>query len=71
MNYSVRKITAENSDLLQKVLGTFDENLNVIMRELGVTVRVDGLTVVITGDEDTSSVAAGVVENLLKLALSG
>ncbi len=71
MNYSVRKITAENSDLLQKVLGTFDENLNVIMRELGVTVRVDGLTVVITGEEDKSASAAAVVENLLKLAQSG
>ncbi len=71
MNYSARKVNAENSDMLQKVLGTFDENLNVIMRELGVTVRVDGLTVVINGEDDKSATAAAVVENLLKLAASG
>ena len=71
MNYSARKVNAENSDMLQKVLGTFDENLNVIMRELGVTVRVDGLTVVINGEDDKSATAAAVLENLLKLAASG
>ncbi|MBD5632477.1 MAG: phosphate starvation-inducible protein PhoH [Clostridia bacterium] len=68
MDKSIRKINAQSSDKLQKVLGTFDENLNVIMRELGVNMRVDGLNVIVDGAEDKVLQAASVVENLLVLA---
>ncbi len=71
MDKSIRKISAENTDRLQKVLGTFDENLNIIMRELGVTVRVDGITVVVTGEQTAVEEAASVVENLLSLVDKG
>lgn len=68
---SVRKIAAGHVDLLQRVLGAFDENLNVIMQELGVVIRVDGGTVVISGGEERVAQAASVVENLIKLAENG
>lgn len=68
---SIRKIAAGHVDLLQRVLGTFDENLNMIMHELGVIVRVDGGTVVISGGEDKVAQAASVIQNLLKLAENG
>ena len=70
-NQSTRKINAGNADKLQRVLGTFDENLNVIMQELGVIIRVDGVNVVITGAEEKAVQAASVVENLLALAENG
>ena len=70
-NQSIRKINAENSDKLQRVLGTFDENINVLMQEFGVIVRVDGLNIVISGTEDKVVQAASVVENLLVLAAGG
>lgn len=70
-NQSTRKISAGNADKLQRVLGTFDENLNVIMQELGVIIRVDGVNVVITGAEEKAVQAASVVENLLALAENG
>ena len=70
-NQSIRKINAENAVNLQRILGTFDENLNILMQELGVTVRVDGVTVVISGTEDKAEKAASVVENLLHLAKGG
>ncbi len=71
INGSIRKISAGDADKLQRVLGTFDENVNLIESELGVNLRVDGVTVVITGTEDKVAQASGVIENLLVLAGHG
>ena len=71
MNNSTRKISAGNADKLQRVLGTFDENLNLIMSELGVNLRVDGVNVIVSGIEDKAVQAASVLENLFVLADSG
>ena len=71
MDKSIRKITADNSDLLQAVLGTFDENVNLIMQEVGVTVRVDAVKIVVSGAEDRVNLAAEVISSLLDLARKG
>ena len=71
MNNSIRKISAGSADKLQRVLGTFDENLNLIMSELGVNLRVDGVNVVVSGVEDKVIQAASVLENLFTLADNG
>ena len=71
MNNSIRKISAGNADKLQRVLGTFDENLNLIMSELGVNLRVDGVNVIVSGVEDRVIQAASVLENLFILADNG
>lgn len=71
MDKSIRKINAENTDTLQRFLGTFDENVNLIMQELGVIVRVDGAKVVVSGAEERMNIASSVVENLLELAQKG
>ena len=68
---NIKKVDAGSMDKLQKILGTFDENINVIMRELGVLIRVDGLTFVIDGAEENTSAAASVIESLLILAENG
>lgn len=41
MKKTVKKIDAGSADRLQKILGTFDENANLIMHELGVLIRVE------------------------------
>ena len=71
MNNSIRKISAGNADKLQRVLGTFDENLNLIMSELSVSLRVDGVTVVVSGVEENVIQAVSVLENLFILADNG
>ena len=68
MNNTVKKVEADSVDKLQRILGTFDENLNIIMRELGVIIRVEGLTIVIEGVEERAVQAASVIESLLLLA---
>ena len=61
MNNTVKKVEADSLDKLQKILGSFDENLNVIMRALSVIVRVEGLTFVIEGEEERVSTAVSVI----------
>ena len=71
MNNTIKKVGAGGVDRLQKILGPFDENLNVIMRRLGVIIRVDGLIFIIEGAEDRAAQAASVIESLLCLAENG
>ena len=71
MNNTVKKVSAGYTDKLQKILGVFDENLNIIMRELSVIIRVDGIDVVIEGAEERVSAAVSVTESLLTLAENG
>ncbi|MDE7453561.1 MAG: PhoH family protein [Clostridia bacterium] len=68
---TVKKVSAGGVDKLQKVLGTFDENLNNIMKELGVLIRVDGLDFIVEGAEDNAAKAASVLQSLLTLAENG
>ena len=70
-NNTIKKIEAGSVDRLQRILGPFDENLNIIMRNLGVIVRVDGLTFVISGEEEGVASASAVIESLLSLAAAG
>ncbi len=70
-NDTTKKINAVSADKLQKILGAYDENLNLIMRELGILIRVDGTTVVIEGAEEKTAQAASVVDSLLTLAENG
>lgn len=68
MDTVVKKVSAGSVDKLQRMLGTFDENLNEIMDEFGVVARVDGLDVVIEGTKINAELAASVIESLLALA---
>lgn len=67
----IRKISVKDADKLQRVLGTFDENLNIIMHGLDVLVRVDGNRFVVEGTEDKVNTAVSVIESLLVLAENG
>ncbi len=64
-------IDAGNLDDMQKLLGTFDENLNIVTRELGVQASVEGVLLKISGDEDNTALAARVLEGILKLIRAG
>ncbi len=66
-----RRVTAANIDELSKVLGTFDENLSAISRELKVVCRVDQLDIIISGPDENVHIAKEVVKNLMVLAENG
>ena len=71
MSDCVKKVDAGSMDKLQKLLGTFDENLNIIMRGLGVIIRVEGLTFIIEGSEERAAQAAAALESLSVLVSGG
>ncbi len=64
-------VTVETGELdrLAKILGVFDENLNLITRELGLTAHVDGTKISFEGEH--AEIAAAVVESLLSLLDAG
>ncbi len=64
-------IDAGSLDDLQKLLGTFDENLNTVIRELGVEASVDGVRLKIAGEEEAVSCAVRVLEGILRLVRAG
>ena len=65
-----KRVNLTGVDRLSRVLGNFDENLNTIMHELGVTIRVDGLDAVISGGDERVHQAADVIKNLAVLSES-
>jgi phosphate starvation-inducible PhoH-like protein len=71
MTNVVQKVTAPTLRVLQRVLGTFDENVNIICHELDVTVRIENLDFVIAGEEERVAEACDVFESLLTLAENG
>ena len=64
-------MNAGNVDNLSRVLGSFDENLNAVSRELQVYCRVDGTDIIISGSDENVRIAEEVVKNLLVLAENG
>ncbi len=58
-------------DTLSKLLGTFDENLNIIARETGVTAYVEGTKIRLSGDENQVSLAETVINKLASIIRSG
>lgn len=70
-NTVIKKVKSTDMDRLSSVIGVFDENLNIIMRELEVLIRVDNLTFIVEGTEEKATQAASVLESLLTLAENG
>ncbi len=52
-------------------MGTFDENLNIVTRELGVSAAVEGTAVKISGEAESAALAARVLDGILKLIRAG
>ena len=73
MTKSVQKETVDTKsvDRLSRVLGAFDENLNVLTRTLGVIAYVEGMKIRLEGDAESVTIGAKALNALLKLAEQG
>lgn len=56
---------------IQKLVGSYDENIDAVSRELGVTVAVEGVNLKIAGEEHAAETARQVFEGLLTLIRAG
>ena len=64
-------VEAGDLDALQKLLGTLDENLNIVARELNVFLSVEGTNIRIAGEEGDVACAQRVLEGMLRLVRAG
>ena len=64
-------IEFDNIDKIISVFGEYDKNINLIAKELGVSIISRGETVKISGDEAKVTMAVQVVANLMRLLDSG
>ncbi len=64
-------ISAENNETLLKLLGVFDENMNILARELHIEYTIEGTNVILSGDEEKVNVGEKVVKRLLDIIASG
>ena len=63
-----RTVDTGSVDRLARILGTFDENLNFLSRELGIVAYVDGVKIHLEGDVDEVRIGAEVLSSLVKIA---
>ena len=59
------------ADKLQKVLGVFDENLQIVSRELFLSARVEGTKIVLEGEEENAAIGQEVILSLVDIVASG
>lgn len=65
------RIETSSVEDLQKLLGNFDENLNILTRELSLTASVNGLSVSLTGEEECVDIGCNVLSSLLSIISAG
>ena len=68
---TIEIIDTKSVDKLAKILGTFDENLTFLCKELDVMGYVDGVKIRLEGKEDAVTLGAQVLNALVKLADRG
>lgn len=64
-------MTVDNLESLYGLLGNFDENLNLIMRETDTTIYVQQNTITFSGEEKNVLLSKTVVEKLLDIISAG
>ena len=64
-------VNAGSNDNLSKLLGTLDENLNIICRETQTEASVSGAKINISGEEENVQLALTVTEKLLDIINAG
>ena len=67
----IETVDTKSVDKLARILGTFDENLNFLCKELGVISYVEGAKIRIEGEQKAVSLGAQVLNALVKLADKG
>ena len=68
---TILTVDTKSVDRLSKILGTFDENLNFLSKELGVIAYVDGVKIRLEGEAKEVGVGAQVLSELVKIAGAG
>ncbi len=68
---TIQTLDAKSVDRLARVLGAFDENLELLSRELDIVAYVDGVKIRLEGDYENVACGVQALSALLKLAGNG
>ncbi len=71
MEKTRKEIPLNSTVELSELVGSFDENINVIMRETGTVITVEGDKIVVTGESGGVKIAESVLNKLCDLIASG
>ncbi|MCD8205064.1 MAG: PhoH family protein [Clostridia bacterium] len=71
MDHYLCRVPVGSTEILQRVLGPFDENLNLLAKETGVSARLEGTDIVFDGEKDKTLLAGVVAESLVTLVENG
>ena len=66
-----KSIDAKNNETLLKLLGVFDENMNILCREIGVEYSIKETFLILSGDREKVLLAEKVVIKLLEILSAG
>ncbi|MBP5193630.1 MAG: hypothetical protein J6126_02760, partial [Clostridia bacterium] len=61
----------ETADKLSRLLGIYDENLNIIAKELGVEAYTENADIIVTGEEAEAKIAEIVLNKLSDIISAG
>ena len=67
----IKSIDAKNNETLLKLLGVFDENMNILCREIGVEYSIKETCLILSGDKEKVLLAEKVVVKLLEILSAG
>jgi phosphate starvation-inducible PhoH-like protein len=62
-----KRINVEKIESMMDLFGNFDENINIIESEIGVSISTRDTVICITGEVDKVTLAAAVIERLLSM----
>ncbi|MDY2850981.1 MAG: PhoH family protein [Candidatus Borkfalkiaceae bacterium] len=71
MQSATYTVSCKTMDRLSKLLGIYDENLNLIARELGVTAFTENTDIIIKGEQKNAELCSVVLNKLLDIISSG
>ena len=71
MQSATYTVSCKTMDRLSKLLGIYDENLNLIARELGVTAFTENTDIIIKGEQKNAELCSVVLNELLDIISSG
>ncbi len=66
-----KEIKISDAETLSKILGVFDENLTLLMKETETEVYANGETLVISGEKESVELATIVIDKLLTIVEAG
>lgn len=69
--FAMAEVPVVSMDEIIRLFGVFDENIKIIEKETGTSIKADDESIIITGSEEAVAIATDVIEKLITLIRKG